>query len=91
MTLVKTQFIDKYEIVGPFKMIQCRQATVVSEDDKVLSTTYARVVLTPRTDLTNLIDEVKAIAAAVHTPEVLKAYDEYVAEKLEAMENKKDA
>ena len=47
MALTKEVKIDKLEIVGDFKHVQCREATVVSEDGVELSRSFRRHVLAP--------------------------------------------
>ena len=45
MALTKEVKIDKLEIVGDYKAVQCREATVVSEDGVELSRSFHRYVL----------------------------------------------
>ena len=47
MALTKEVKVDKLEIVGDYKSVQCREATVVSEDGVELSRSFHRHVLTP--------------------------------------------
>mgnify|MGYP006126522217 CR=1 FL=1 len=56
MALTKEVKIDKLEIVGDFKHVQCREATVVSEDGVELSRSFHRHVLTPSSCVTNGAD-----------------------------------
>ena len=79
MALSKTVVTDKYEIVGPNKMVQCRHATVISEDGVELSRSFSRHVIAPGDDVSNEPAETQAIVAAVHTPAVISAYNEMVA------------
>ena len=74
MSLTKSVFIDKYEIVGPFKHIQCRRATVISEDGVELSRSFHRCVISPGDDVSSESAETQAIVAAVHTQEIKDAY-----------------
>lgn len=74
MALIKEVIVDKYEIVGPFKHVQCRHATVISEDGAELSRSFNRHVISPNDDVSNEPAEIQAIVAAVHTPEVKAAY-----------------
>ena len=93
MSLSKTIEEDQIEIVGPFRGIQVRTATVIKEDGKELSRSFHRKVLQPGTlDASdNLVDtnlssesaEVKGIAASVWTQEVKDAYKAHlIASKL---------
>ena len=74
MALTKEVIIDKYEVVGPYKHVQCRQATVISEDGVELSRTFHRSVISPGDDVSNESAETQAIVAAVHTQEIKDAY-----------------
>jgi hypothetical protein len=80
MALVKKTQLDKTEIVGEFKHIQCRHATWVEEDGVMVGgKTYHRHVIAPDDDVSNEPAETQAIVAAVHTPAVVTAYKEMVA------------
>ena len=81
MALEKTTVEDKIEIVGDFKHIQVRTATVISEDGVELSRAFSRHVVAPdisADDLANESTEVQAIAAAVHTQAVKDAYQAHL-------------
>jgi len=73
MALEKKTSFD-YEIRGEFKHIQERTKTSVVEDGKELSYAYSRRVLSPDADVSAESDEVKKLAAAVWTDEVVAAY-----------------
>ena len=77
--LTEETIIDKYEIVGEYKHIQCRHATVIKEDGVELSRSFHRHVIAPGDDVSGESAEVQAIAAAVHTPELVAAYEAHVA------------
>ena len=47
MALTKEVKIDKLEVIGDYKAVQCREATVVSEDGVELSRSFHRHVLHP--------------------------------------------
>ncbi len=79
MALTKTLVTDKYEIVGEHKMVQCRHATVISEDGVELSRSFNRHVIAPGDDVSNEPAETQAIVAAVHTPAVISAYNDMLA------------
>ena len=74
MSLTKEVIIDKYEVVGPYKHVQCRQATVISEDGVELSRSFQRCVISPNDDVSGESEETQAIVAAVHTQEIKDAY-----------------
>ena len=58
MALTETIEYDKIEIVGPFKTVQVRKATVIKKDGKELTRSFNRFVLNPGTldDSDNLVD-----------------------------------
>ena len=73
MALEKVITYD-YEIRGEFKHINERAKTSVMEDDKELSFSYHRRVLTPDMDVSSESDEIKGMADALWTDEVKAAY-----------------
>ena len=75
MALTKEVINDKYEIVTPFKHIQVRQATVVSEDGVELSRTFFRKILTPDMDVSGEPQEIQDMASALWKDEVKAAWD----------------
>lgn len=79
MALTKSVEVDKIEIVGEFKAVQVRTATVVSEDGTELSRSYHRHVIQAGDDYSSEDAEVQAVCAAVHTDEVVAAYAAHVA------------
>ena len=78
MAITKETIQDKIEVVGDFKHIQVRTATVIKEDGKELSRSFHRHVVSPDSDSTNESADVKAMVAQFHTDEVKKAYAEHV-------------
>ena len=72
--LSKQVVVDKIEIVGEYKTVQVRTCTKVMEDGVELSSGYHRHVISAGQDYSNESPEVQAICAAVHTPEVIAAY-----------------
>ena len=92
MALTKTTEEDKIEVVGEYKYIQIRTATVVKEDGTELSRSYHRRSLNPGrldasdnwvdTDVSAESDEVKGIASTVWTQSVKDAFKaKLIAEK----------
>ena len=67
MALTKEVKIDKIEIVGDFKHVQCREATVVSEDGVELSRSFHRHVLTPSSCSADLDSDGVAEGTFTHT------------------------
>ena len=84
MALSETIEYDKIEIVGPYKAVHIRKATVIKKDGKELTRSFERYILDPgRLDASdNLVDtdisaepaEVQAICNAVWTTDVKAAY-----------------
>ena len=79
MALTERTVEDKIEIVGDFKYVQVRTATIIERDGEEISRTYARHVVTPNADTTDESAEAQAICAAVHTQEVKDAYAAHLA------------
>ena len=79
MALTERTVEDKIEIVGDYKQIQVRTATVIERDGVEISRSFSRHVVLPGDDVSGESTEVQAIAAAVHTAEVIAAYQAYVA------------
>ena len=77
MALTKTTEIDQVEVVGPYKHVQVRTATIVKEDGTELSRSFHRKVLDPgyldgsdnlvETDISGETTEVQGICNAVWT------------------------
>ena len=92
MALAESIEYDKIEIVGQYKAVQVRKATVIKKDGVELTRTYHRYVLYPGTldSSDNLVDtdlsgepaEVSAIATAAWTSDVKAAWKaKLIAEK----------
>ena len=79
MTLTKEEIQDKFEVVGEFKHIQVRTATVIKEDGVEISRTYQRHIVSPNSDSSNESADVKAMVAQFHTEAVKKAYADHLA------------
>ena len=82
MALTEETVQDKIEIVGDYKHVQVRTATVIKRDGAEISRGYSRHVVAPdisSTDLANESTEVQAICAAVHTSAVKTAYAAHLA------------
>ena len=81
MALTERTAEDKIEIVGDFKHIQVRTATVIERDGVEISRSFSRHVVAPDADVSGESAEVQAIAAAVHTQAVKDAYAAHLAEQ----------
>ena len=82
MALTERTVQDKIEIVGDYKHIQVRTATVIERDGVEISRSFSRHVVAPdisADDLANESTEVQAICAAVHTSAVKTAYAAHLA------------
>ena len=84
MALTETIEYDKIEVVGPYKAVQVRKATVIKKDGTELIRSFMRYVLRAGTldSSNNLVDtdlsaepaEVSAICNAVWTTDVKAAW-----------------
>jgi|TARA_B100001964_G_scaffold210677_1_gene245277 hypothetical protein len=82
MALVKKTEDDKIEIVGKFRNVQIRTATIVEEDGAEISRSYTRKVLMSDKNIDNENAEIKEICNTVWTPEIKKRLtDFYLKEK----------
>ena len=91
MAITKTVIEDKIEVIGDYKAIQIREATILKEDGVELTRTFHRKVLDcvssvknaddswthTDTDVSSESDEVKGIASAVWTTSVKNARKAY--------------
>ena len=78
MSLEKIIKIDQIEIVGDYKSIQVRRATVVTDDGVELSRSFHRHALNCDADVSGEDAEVQAVCNAVWTDEVKAAYQTYL-------------
>ena len=79
MALTERTEADKIEIVGPFRAVQVRTATVIERDGEELTRSFHRHVIQAGEDYSAEDAEVQAVCAAVHTPEVIAAYEAHQA------------
>tara|TARA_A100001015_G_scaffold266028_1_gene314910 strand:- start:274 stop:519 length:246 start_codon:yes stop_codon:yes gene_type:complete len=79
MAITKETIQDKISVVGDFKHIEVRTATVIKEDGVELSRSFHRHVVSPNDDSTNESADVKAMVAQFHTDAVKKAYADHLA------------
>ena len=87
MALTERTVEDNIAVVGDYKHIQVRTATVIERDGVEISRSFSRHVVAPDADITGESAEVQAIAAAVHTQEVKDAYAAHLAAQSEGMSN----
>ena len=91
MALTESIEYDKIEVVGQYKSVQVRKATVIKKDGTEITRSFERFVLNPGTldgsdnlvdnpltkepdGVTDITDEVKAVANAVWTTSVKTAW-----------------
>ena len=85
MALSKEVKYDKIEVVGDMKAVQCRQATIVSEDGVELSRSFHRHVLHPDSDISGEPQEVQDVCNAVWSDEVKQAWSDFQDEQAAEM------
>ena len=79
MALTEETVQDKIEVVGDYKHVQVRTATVIKRDDVEISRSFSRHVVAPDADTSGESAEVQAICAAVHTDDIKEAYAAHLA------------
>ena len=80
MALTEETVQDKIEIVGEFKHIQVRTATIIKKDGVEISRSFHRHVVSPLSDTSGESDDVKALATQFHTSDVKAAFDKHLKE-----------
>lgn len=81
MALTEETVQDKIEVVGEFKHIQVRTATVIKKDGVEISRSFHRHIVAPNISADDLKKEsadVQGIAAQVHTSDVKAAYTKHL-------------
>ena len=88
MSLSETTEYDKIEIVGQYKHIQVRKASVIKKDGAELTRSFHRYILNPgsldgsdnlvNTDLSGEPAEVSSIATAAWTSDVKTAWKDFL-------------
>ena len=86
MAITKEIVQDKIEVVGDFKHIQVRTATVIEEDGVELSRSFHRHVVAPDDDSSKESADVKAMVAQFHTDTVKAAYKKHQEDNAPASE-----
>jgi hypothetical protein len=74
MAITKEQVEDKIEVVGDFKKIQVRTATVIKENGKEIARSFHRHVVAPGDSYAEEDAKVQGVCTAVHTQAVIDAY-----------------
>lgn len=78
--LEKIVTVDQIEVVEN-GCVQVRAKTNIMENGKQISSTFHRHIVEPGDDFSGECDKVKVICAAVHTAEVVAAYQAALAEQ----------
>jgi len=84
MALTERTVEDKIEIVGDYKHVQVRTATIIERDGVEISRSFHRHVVAPGADITGESAEVQAVCNAVWTQAVKDAYAAHVASQGDA-------
>ena len=74
MALSESIEYDKIEVVGEYKNVHVRKATVIKKDGTELTRTFERYVLNPDADVSKEPTEIKAICDVVWTDAVKDAW-----------------
>ena len=74
MALTESIEYDKIEVVGKFKHVQVRKATVIKKDGVELTRSFNRYTLSSDADVSKEPAEVKAICDAAWTDAVKNAW-----------------
>ena len=75
MALEKKKTYD-YEVRGEYKCIQERCKTSIMEDGNEISFSYHRKAFMPDADVSGESDELRALAGALWTDSIKKAYED---------------
>ena len=78
MALAETIEYDKIDVVGPYKAVQVREATVIKKDGTELTRSFRRYVLQPDSDISKEPAEVQAVCNAVWTDAIKTAWTEFL-------------
>jgi len=81
MALSKVE-TDDYEVRGEYKHINVRTKTSIMEDGAEISFKYHRKVLTPDMDVSGESAEIQALASALWTDDIKKAWADKQAEEV---------
>ena len=73
MALEKTLVIDKIEVLAS-GVVQVRKQVIVKDGDQQIAGALHRLAIAPGDDYSSEDNQVQAICAAAHTPDVIDAY-----------------
>ncbi len=74
MALTEETVDDQVEVVGDFRHVQVRTATIIKRDGVEISRSYHRHTVAPDDDISGESAEVQGICDVVHTQEVKDAW-----------------
>ena len=77
MALTESIEYDKIEVVGQYKSVQVRKATVIKKDGTELTRQFERYKLDPDSDITKEPTDIQSICNVVWTQEVKDAWKAY--------------
>ena len=78
MALKEETIQDKIEIVGNYKIVQVRTATVIKKNGTEISRSFHRHSVAPDADISKESAEVQAICNVFHTDEIKAAYKKHL-------------
>ena len=81
MALTEETVEDKLEVVGDFRMIQVRTATIIKKDGAEISRSFHRHVVAPNIsddDLAKESVDVQALAKQFHTTSLKADYEKHL-------------
>lgn len=73
--LTESTEVDKIEVIGQYCILQVRTATVVRRDGEEVARSFQRHMVVPGQSVSGEDAKVVAIANALHTPEVIAAFE----------------
>jgi len=79
MALTEESVVDKIEVVGDYNHVQVRTATVIKRDGEEISRSFHRHIIAAGDDYSGEDSKVQGICAAVHTQDVIDAYQAHLA------------
>tara|TARA_R100000458_G_scaffold42995_1_gene40912 strand:- start:199 stop:465 length:267 start_codon:yes stop_codon:yes gene_type:complete len=86
MALTESIEYDKIEVVGQYKHVQVRKASVIKKDGTELTRSFHRYALSPDKDVSKEPAEVKAVCDAVWTDAIKDAWKKKLKTEAAALE-----
>ena len=77
MALSETIEYDKIQVVGQYKHVEVRKASVIKKDDVEITRSFERYVLEPDHDISEQPTEVKDICNLVWTDNIKEEWKKY--------------